>query len=274
MTIGEKDVGSLVWLRVDGEFRAFRVMHHGKPSSLYDDSWAGGTVIMLDYTESPLYLDMVSGLLDDKRTYAASLGHSTLNSTWLGRLDAGVAEVIREVKLPYRTDIDGEYTVASGSAGLEAKIWLPSVIEVARGSGYMDGAPRFYVEEGAVFDYWADADVERYLLWEYEDEDGDDQGWGTRTPNTYSGGDEAACFHVVRGSGMCYNGNTDQVMVRPCMVLPDEVTVDGDDYIRAGRVVYTKTGGAWHEGGCSVKVGGAWKELAQLAVKVGGAWKE
>lgn len=138
----------------------------------------------------------------------------------------------------------------------------------------MDGAPRFYVEEGAVFDYWADANTERYLLWEYEDEDGDDQGWGTRTPNTYSGGDESACFHVVLGNGMCYNGITDQVMVRPCMVLPDEVLVDGDNYIRAGRVVYTKTKGAWHEGGCSVKVGGAWKELAQLAVKVGGAWKE
>lgn len=274
MKLGEKEVGSTVCLRVDGEFRTFRVMHHGKPSSLYDDSWEGGTVIMLDYTESPLYLDMVSGLLDDKRTYANSLAHSTLNSTWLARLDAGVAEMIREVKLPYRNDTDGEYTVASGTSGLAAKIWLPSIIEVARGSAYMDGAPRFYVDEGAVFDYWADANTERYLLWEYEDEDGDDQGWGTRTPNTYSSGEKSACFHVVLGSGMCYNGITDQVMVRPCLVLPDEVTVDDDNYIMGGRIVHAKVAGTWCEGTPSTKVDGVWKELSQLAVKVDGAWKE
>ena len=274
MTIGEKDVGSLVYLRVDGEYKAFRVMHHGKPSDLYDDSWVDGTVIMLDYTEHPVAVDMVSGFLDEKITYARSGGHNALNSTWLARLDAGVAEVIREVRLPYRSDVDGSDTVAGGSSGLAARIWLPSVIEVARGTSYYDGAPRFYVNEGAKFSYWADADLERYRLWEYEDENEDDVGWCTRTPNTYKTGDDAACFHVVRGNGMCYNGNTDQVMVRPCMVLPDEVMVDGDSYVQVGKIMHCKVGGAWKEGTTSVKVGGVWKELAQQAVKVGGAWKE
>lgn len=211
------------------------------------------------------------GDYDSTKTDGSAYPAGAVTSKWTGHtlaMDRGVKFALD------RSDTDGEYTVASGANGLAAKIWLPSIIEVARGSAYMDGAPRFYVEEGAVFDYWADANTERYLLWEYEDEYGDDQGWGTRTPNTYSSGDESACFHVVLGNGMCYNGITDQVMVRPCMVLPDEVLVVGDNYIRAGRVVYTKIGGAWCEGGCSTKVGGAWKELAQLAVKVGGAWKE
>jgi len=187
---------------------------------------------------------------------------NTLNTTGLGDYDS--------------TKTDG----SAYPAGAVTSKWTGHTLAMDRGVKFAldrsdtDGAPRFYVEEGAVFDYWADANTERYLLWEYEDEDGDDQGWGTRTLNTYSSGEKSACFHVVLGNGMCYNGITDQVMVRPCMVLPDEVLVAGDNYIRAGRVVYTKTKGAWHEGGCSVKVGGAWKELAQLAVKVGGAWKE
>ena len=63
-------------------------------------------------------------------------------------------------------------------------------------------------------------------------------------------------------------------MVRPCMVLPDEVMVDGDSYVQVGKIMHCKVGGVWKEGTTSVKVGGVWKELAQQAVKVGGAWKE
>lgn len=273
MKLGEKEIGSQVLLRVDGVFTAFRVVHHGKPSDLYDSSWEGGTVLMLDYTETPLTMDMVSGPLDEKGTYATSKAHSELNSDYLSRLDTGVANLIREVKLPYRNDTVVDFTVASGENGLPAKVWLPSIVEVARGAGYLN-EPYFYVEEGAVFDYWDGADPEQYELWQCTDENDRELGWGTRTPNSYSSGSVQACFNVIYGSGICYNHDEDTVKVWPCLVLPDEVTVDNDGYIFGGRVVYTKVGGTWCEGAASTKVDGVWKELSQLAVKVGGAWKE
>ena len=59
-TLGETSVGSVVYLRVDGDYKPFRVMHHGKPSGLYDDSFIGGTILCKDYTGTPYSTQMVS----------------------------------------------------------------------------------------------------------------------------------------------------------------------------------------------------------------------
>lgn len=268
MTVGDMEIGSLVYLSVDGEQTAFRVMHHGKPSAAYDDSWAGGTVVMLDHTESPVKVSMVSGLMSQRITYKASNGHQVLNSTWLGRLDADMAEAVRAVKLPYRTDTTGTFTVAVGSDGLPAKVWLPSVAEVG-GSG-----SKRYVEEGAVLDYWAEADSDQYALWKYINAEGTDSGWGTRTPNSSAASTYAACFQVILTSGLCANGTGNTSRVRPCLVLPDGLPVDTDGCVRAVRTVPCKIDGAWREGAVSVKINGAWSDTAQPSVKVGGAWKE
>ena len=53
MKLGDTNVGDLVYFKVSGSKTAFRVMHHGKPDSTYDDSFTGGTILMLDYSESP-----------------------------------------------------------------------------------------------------------------------------------------------------------------------------------------------------------------------------
>ena len=47
MKLGDTNVGDLVYFKVSGSRTAFRVMHHGKPDSTYDDSFTGGTILML-----------------------------------------------------------------------------------------------------------------------------------------------------------------------------------------------------------------------------------
>ena len=156
--LGDAEIGSLVYLRVDGEYVPFRVMHHGKPSDGYDDSFIGGTILCKDYSGTPYATQMVANASDTKGNYGQSYLHQDLNQNWLGKLDPVIQQAIVEVKLPYRTDTDGEpYTVASGSNGLAAKVWLPSLSEITDLVWYdpANGAP--YVEEGGMFDYWKSA---------------------------------------------------------------------------------------------------------------------
>ena len=160
--LGDVSVGDVVYLRVDGDYAPFRVMHHGKPSSLYDSSFDGGTILCKDYEGMPYSTKMVSDEEGGKGTYAGSYLHQVLNQTWLGKLDPAMQQMVMEVKLPYRTDTDGEpYEVASGSNGLAAKVWLPSLSETTDIANYDISYGEPYVVEGAMFDYWKDADEEQ-----------------------------------------------------------------------------------------------------------------
>ena len=197
MQIGDVAVGGVVQMNVQGVQTNFRVMHHGKPSAIYDDSWLDGTVIMLDWMESPYYQNVSSGL-PSKYNYAESAAHALLSETWFTYLDSTVQRLVREVKLPYRTDVDGApYVVASGANGVAAKVWLPSVVEVARGSGYESNQSSFYVEEGAPFDFWKGADAAKYADWAFVSSSGTDNGWATRTMNKQTSGTGANYYNWV-----------------------------------------------------------------------------
>lgn len=272
MRIGNMAVGSLLQLRVKGVLMSFRVMHHGKPSEVYDDSFLGGTVLMLDWQEAPYYQNVSSGQTG-KRNYPASAAYNWLGSTFLGYLDDEVQAQVVEVKLPYRTDTDGEpYEVASGSDGVAAKIWLPSAVEVARGSSYQTDQSTFYVEEGAVFDYWKGAGEEQYADWACLDGEEDD-GWATRTMNKNYYGSGANYYNWVSQNGLCIPGTRQKGNIRPCLVLPDELLVVNGNVTTAANFP-VKVGGVWKDGTASVKCGGVWNAAAAAASKVDGVWKE
>lgn len=274
--LGQVAVGGVVHLRVNGEYVPFRVMHHGKPSSLYDDSFVGGTILCKDYTGAPYATKMVSDEEDGKVTYAKSYLHQVLNQTWLGKLDPAMQQMVMEVKLPYRTDIDGEpYTVASGSNGLAAKVWLPSLSEVTDTIQYDVSYGEPYVVEGAMFDYWKDADEDQYRKWRCLDWNENDAGWGTRTPNLYYGASSMApYFFRMSGYGYAYSILDNEIEVWPCLVMPDTLVVDGDNHLHLMGAVPVKVGGGWKEGSTWCRVNGVWNEATAIAAKVSGSWKE
>lgn len=272
----DRTVGSLVYLRVDGEYAPFRVMHHGKPSSLYDDSFLNGTILCKDYAGKPFSTQMVTGTGGGKITYAQSFLHEALNQTFLSKLDPVMQKLAREVKLPYRTDIDGApYQVATGSSGLSAKIWVPSISEVTDRVQYEEGMDGPYAAEGALFDYWKDADDATYRRWGCLDHSENDMGWGTRTPNLYpSGYDMAPYFLRMSMYGYGYAIVDNNVAVWPCLVMPDTLVVDGTNCLHASGAMPVKVGGAWIEGTAWCRINGVWTEAEAVSAKVGGSWKE
>ena len=273
MQIGDVAVGGVVQMNVQGVQTNFRVMHHGKPSAIYDDSWLDGTVIMLDWMESPYYQNVSSGL-PSKYNYAESAAHALLSEIWFTYLDSTVQRLVREVKLPYRTDVDGApYVVASGANGVAAKVWLPSVVEVARGSGYESNQSSFYVEEGAPFDFWKGADAAKYADWAFVSSSGTDNGWATRTMNKQTSGTGANYYNWVGKDGLCIAGTRQKGNMRPCMVLPSTTTL-GESIVAATASFPVKVGGIWRDGTASVKCGGIWRTTAAASAKISGVWKQ
>ena len=273
MRIGDMAVGSQVYLNVSGVQTAFRVMHHGRPSADYDDSWTGGTVLILDWTEPTVSYKMQVNY-PSKKPYSETSMHKWLNETWLGYLDADLIQQVREVRVPYRTCVKGDpYDVAVGADGLAAKVWLPSVVEVARGSAYQSNQSTFYVTEGAAFDYWKGATAQQYADWACLDASGTDVGWATRTQNKPYYGTGSTCFNQVGQDGLCFNGGEQAVLARPCLVVSDEMPVVGGQVSAAGNFP-VKVGGAWCDGTACVKVDGVWNPTATGAVRVDGVWKE
>lgn len=275
-TLGETSVGSVVYLRVDGDYKPFRVMHHGKPSGLYDDSFIGGTILCKDCTGTPYSTKMVSNMDGGKVAYDRSYIHQVLNQTWLEKLDPAMQQAVIEVKLPYRTDTDEEpYTVASGSSGLAAKVWIPSLSEVTTRVEYQDSRGEPYIVEGALFDYWKNAGDAQYRQWRCLDYNENDIGWGTRTPNLYYGESEMApYFFRMSGYGYAYSILDNNVPVWPCLVMPDTLTVDDNNCLHLTGAVPVKVDGTWQEGSAWCRVDGVWSEAAAIAAKVGGNWKE
>ena len=275
MTLGDASVGSLVYLRVQGKYTPFRVMHHGKPDNTYDDSYEGGTILMMDHSAEPYMIPLLETPDGVRNNYDTSYPHKWLNQTFLGYLDEKMREQVMVVRLPYRCDTGEEsVTLATGSEGLPAKVWLPSMAEAARLARYTMGYGPNYIEEGAKFAYWQDKAVEAYEEWEVLDDSGADAGWCLRTPNHYVSGEYEEYFFKVLGVGDAWISTANTAYVYPCLVLPDGLRLDGDNYIQVGVSLPVKVGGAWRVGTPFVKVDGIWRQVASVHVKVDGEWRQ
>ena len=125
------EVGSSVFLKLNGTLTEFLVVHQGNPdTSMYDTSCDGTWLLMKD-----IYTGMSFGNSND---YANSNVHTYLNGDFFSLFDAGVQSAIKLVKIPYVVGTTST-TVASGSNGLSTKVFLLSSYEVGlrrTGAGY------------------------------------------------------------------------------------------------------------------------------------------
>lgn len=211
--IGSLAVGSIVKIKVNGSAKNFTVVHQGKPSSVYDDSCNGTWLLMQDIYENRQWHS------SDINSYANSTIHSYLNSTFLNLFEPNIKNAIKQVKIPYYKGSGGSKTVASGSNGLSAKIFLLSAAETKIISAYV------LLDEGAELAYFKDrADSKRiaYL-------NGSATNWWIRTP-VKNNTDRALRFTPIGdwGSGDC----TNRYGIRPCMILPQDALVD-----KSGNVI-------------------------------------
>ena len=158
--ITDKPVGSIITSRIDGRNYSFIIVHHGKPSSVYDDSCDGTWVVINDcytlaqYGESPYYKD--------------SFVNTGINNDIIKIFENGLKGVVKPVKIPY-TDSSG--TVMSGSDGLATNLFLLSATEVG-----LSGSD--FKEEGATLDYFKDKQSSTRIA----NYNSSPQAWALRTP--------------------------------------------------------------------------------------------
>ncbi len=274
MRLGDVAVGQVIRLKVDGVQTKFRVVHHGKPDDMYDDSFLNGTILMLDCTEDPIQTMMVAEVDQKKGDYSGSYPHEMLNSSWVDRLE--VADQVVQVRLPYRKGTQSNpYVLASGADGLAARAWLPSIIEVTRGAYSGISPDAFYIQEGGKFAYFEGRQAGFYTPWQIRDPDTDlDAGWGTRTPGQYGSGQYADFFCKVNAAGQWYSASKNTVYVRPCLVLPDSIQLDDAMQVTGGKSWPVKVGGSWKPAEAWARTDGVWRKAEAVYGKVNGVWRE
>lgn len=213
--LGSKAVGSVVTLKVNGTAKKFIVVHQGKPSSLYDSSCDGTWLLMQDIYESRAWHS------SNSNSYKASTIHSYLNSTFLNLFDSDIQAAIQQVKIPYVNGTGSGGSVASGSSGLSAKIFLLSGYEVGfttSNSSYfpVDGAKLSYFESGA----GTSASNKRIAKLS-----GSAAFWWLRSPLTSN----TSYAWDVDSDGDYYGGYCTYTRgVRPALVLSSELSVSDD----------------------------------------------
>ena len=142
--ISELPVGSTVKIAVNGTLRDFLIVHHGLPSSMYDDSCNGTWLLMKEiYTKTnwaPSYV----------YNYSTSAINNYLNSDFLNLLDSIIKDAIQQVKIPDYMTNGGLPDIHYGANGVSCKIFLLSGYEV----GWSYDVSMQFPEDGAKLSYF------------------------------------------------------------------------------------------------------------------------
>ena len=213
--ISELPVGSTVKIAVNGTLRDFLIVHHGLPSSMYDDSCNGTWLLMKDVYETRPWYNY------DYNDYRTSDIHSYWSSMFLGLFDSNIKEIIKQVKIPY-VNGTGNSAVASGANGLSAKIFLLSGYEV----GWTTSDSGNFPVDGAKLDYFAASSGGNSKRIAYLN--GSATYWWLRSPRT--GSSSYVWIVLSNGDGRAiYASNS--YGFRPAFVLPSDTLVSDDGTI-------------------------------------------
>lgn len=250
-TLGAMAVGSIVKLNVGGAPREFIVVQHGKPSAMYDDSFNGGTwLLMRDVYEKRQWHSA------DVNDYANSTIHAYLNSSFLGVLDSNFQETVKQVNIPYCPGSRGDMGVSSGANGLPCTVFFLSCYEV----GWTSADSRYFPPDGAKLAYFAADGITANNNKRIAYLGGEATPWWLRSPfigsPTYAESVEERGDYANRNCSKSYG-------IRPTLVLPSNSSlVLSDGSIVLNQPPSTPT---------SVTVPATVKGGAPLAISWGGS---
>lgn len=215
--VSDLSIESTVKINVNGVAKDFIVVHHGKPSSLYDDSCDGTWLLMKDCYSKP-YWD------DYSKIYNNSYIHTYLNSTFLNLIDGDVQSLIKTVKIPYWA---GSNLIKSGANGLPAQVFLLSAYEV----GYKTSDEEYIPVDGAKLSYFGSgtgtaAQNKRIAYYS-----GSKISWWLRSPKTSTATDaDDPVWYVGTGGGIAYRTayTFNSIGARPALILANDALVDDE----------------------------------------------
>lgn len=217
--ISTLEVGTLVKMNLDGAPWEWRIVHQGLPGDMYDAS-CDGCWLLLENIYTLLFWDSDNPNRHNN-DYQNSDVFGLLQSDFFSMLDLGIQGQVKQVKIPYVNGTGPEGSVSSGANGLSCKLFLLSGYEVGLTTSEeanlpIDGVKLSYFDSG----YSSTATNKRIATW-----DGSATEWWLRSPDM---GWLYAVFCVLPEG---YGGTmtcTDQLGIRPALILPSTALVDDD----------------------------------------------
>jgi hypothetical protein len=198
--------GTVVKTNYNGAPTNFVVLHQGKPSPIYDDSFNGGTIMRFESIPEN-YQWTTTGTND----YAAS-GVQAHIQEYVQYFDPGIQSNIKTVKIPYRPGAGSSATVNSGANGLECQMYLLAAIElgIAQTIAPVDGALLDYYLSGAT----PEANAKRVTNY-----NGSPMRYNTRSPYVNDSSTTSGILEVQTGGNFqtIHTGNNNGVL--PAFVL-------------------------------------------------------
>ncbi|MDR1705730.1 MAG: immunoglobulin domain-containing protein [Clostridiales bacterium] len=216
-TLGDMAIGASAFVNIDGALTECLVIHHGKPSDIYDDSFNDGTWLLIKELAEPTQRWHGYAIND----YAASDVYAYLNNTFLNRMDSYIRGIVKVVKIPYRPGYGTSMTVNSGADGLESNVFLLSGHEMGG-----NVIATFLPKDGSELSYFSDiksnsANAKRIA----RRTDGTAALYWLCSPETRG----ANTVHAVTNTGAISNYNcTSQFYLQPAFVLQSSALVSGD----------------------------------------------
>ena len=213
--------GTVVKTNYNGQPTNFVVLHQGKPSPIYDDSFNGGAIMRFE--SIPETYAWGDGTSND---YAAS-GVQAHIQGYVQYFDPGIQSNIKTVKIPYRPGTGYSPTVNSGANGLECQMYLLAAIEMGGTDGNTpaDGALLNYYLSGAT----AEANAKRVANY-----NGSPMRYNTRSPFVNNPSAAAGIWEVLNSGSLTsiHTGNNNGAL--PAFVLDaNTLYVDSDGFLTA-----------------------------------------
>lgn len=257
-TLGEQAVGNIVKLNVNGTAWEFIVVHQGLPGTMYDASCDGTWLLMKD-----VYMSMAFDSTNNR--YATSNVHSYLNATFRNLIDNDIREIVKNIKIPYNAGNTTNGLIFTGSEGLDTQVFLLSATEI----GMSDTTTA--LTEGAVLSYFNNATNSKRIA--YLNNTATIWTLRSRAKST----DNKTCI-VMSNGNISTGGVTFERGIRPALVLPYELGVDGSGIvtIASGAIAGTvNINGVQREltGKGYINIGGILRDLSDSQVNIGGVLK-
>lgn len=209
--VGRLEIGSSVFMKVNGVRTEFLVVNQGIPDATMYDASCNGTWLLM----KGLYKKMVWDSSDND--YENSDIHAYLNGTFLGLFNSDIQTAIKQVKLPHHKGTGSDGAIADGTRGLSAKIFLLSGYEV----GWTTSDSGFFPVDGACLNYFSGtSQTDSKRIGYYE---GTATEWWLRSPRTSN----IVAVSCVRPDGF-YGGKDygNSYGIRPAFILPSDTLAD------------------------------------------------
>lgn len=213
--VGELDVGTSVYMNVDGTRREFIVVHQGLPTSTptyYDETCSGTWLLMKEIYTTSVYTYTSSEAPNvDRFIYENSKADACLCNTFLPSLDTGIQMLIKEINLP----------IISRRITILRKVFLLDRADL--GFGHWAGEtyePLAYFLEGS------DSAANEKRIAYYNTEA---TSWFTRYDRYVTNG-KSYVWSVYKTGGLVGSLVTTENGLRPALVLPSDDALVDDEF--------------------------------------------